>query len=74
LLRGRFLYVDDLVTAEPERSHGHGERLMRALVEEAGVQDCRTIVLDCGVANAGAHRFYFRSGMRITAFRFARDV
>lgn len=74
LLRGRFLYIDDLVTAEPERSHGHGERLMRVLEEEAGAQDCRTIVLDCGLANSGAHRFYFRSGMRITALRFARDV
>lgn len=74
LLRGRFLYVDDLATTASERSQQHGERLLRTLTEEAETQGCTAVVLDCGVANSGAHRFYFRAEMKITAFRFALDI
>src|SRR5215472_9451918 len=40
LIRGRFLYVDDLVTRAEERSRGHGERLLQALAEIARAEDC----------------------------------
>ncbi len=70
LIRGRHLYVDDLVTTAEERSRGHGERLFEALIAEACAQDCGWLVLDSGVNLAKAHRFYFRQRMTITAFRF----
>jgi len=31
-------------------------------------------VLDSGVDNVGAHRFYMRQGLDIRAFRFARAL
>lgn len=71
LIRGRFLYVDDLVTVADERSEGHGARLLDALGELARAQGCGWLMLDSGVALARAHRFYFRQGLAISAFRFA---
>lgn len=74
LVRGRFLYVDDLVTRNDERSRGHGERLLHALVAEARAAGCRTLVLDSGLDNRHAHRFYLRQRLDIRAFRFAMEL
>jgi len=35
---------------------------------------CHALVLDSGVDNVGAHRFYMRQGLDIRAFRFARAL
>ena len=74
LLRGRFLYVDDLVTRKDQRSRGHGERLLHALVAEARVAGCSALVLDSGLDNPQAHRFYLRHRLAIRAFRFALEL
>jgi ribosomal protein S18 acetylase RimI-like enzyme len=71
LIRGRHMYVDDLVTDASARSRGHGDLLFDALVAEARRQDCRCLVLDSGLDNGAAHRFYFRRRLTIAAFRFA---
>lgn len=73
LLRGRYLHVDELVTSEDVRSTGIGQRLLQALIEEARNLECQALVLECGLINARAHAFYFREGLRISAFRFAAD-
>jgi len=70
LMHGRHLYVDDLVTLESERARGHGERLFRFLVDAARAAGCEKVVLDTGLSNALAHRFYYRQGMLATALRF----
>jgi ribosomal protein S18 acetylase RimI-like enzyme len=70
LIRGRFLYVDDLVTDAAARSTGLGDRLFDALVAEARAQACRAFVLDSGVTNGAAHRFYFRKRMTASALHF----
>ena len=67
---GRVLYVDDLVTDEGERSHGHGAALLRWLRVQAEQEACAFLELDSGVQRAGAHRFYFREGLSITAYHF----
>jgi len=71
LIRGRFMYVDDLVTDAAERSRRHGDRLFDELVAEARRQQCRSLVLDSGIDNGAAHRFYFRRRMTVTALHFA---
>jgi GNAT superfamily N-acetyltransferase len=73
LLRGRYLHVDELVTAQDVRSIGIGERLLQALIDEARELDCQGLVLECGLMNSRAHAFYFREGLRISALRFAVD-
>jgi len=74
LAHGRFLYVDDLVTGEASRSAGHGKLLLRWLEDEARRADCGQIQLDSGVQRAEAHRFYFREGMSITSYHFAKAL
>jgi GNAT superfamily N-acetyltransferase len=73
LLRGRYLHVDELVTAEDVRSTGIGQRLLQVLIEEAHNLDCQALVLECGLGNARAHAFYFREGLHISALRFTVD-
>lgn len=68
---GRILYVDDLITDEAARSAGWGARLMDWLRWRAEAEGCAQLHLDSGVHRPGAHRFYFRHGMTITAFHFA---
>ncbi len=74
LADGRLLYVDDLVTNASERSRGYGSALLDWLVEYAKSQACSSVQLDSGVQRAGAHRFYFRKGMEISAFHFNLSV
>jgi GNAT superfamily N-acetyltransferase len=74
LATGKTLYVDDLVTREDRRSKGHGEILMRWLEDRARTAGCQTFSLDSGTQRTGAHRFYFRMGMVIPSFHFAKKL
>lgn len=68
---GRYMYVDDLVTDESERSRGHGARLFAWLVEQSRALGCAQLHLDSGVQRFRAHRFYLREGLNITSHHFA---
>ncbi len=71
---GRTLYVDDLVTDQDRRGRGHGERLMAYMEQVARDEGCETLALDSGTQRSGAHKFYFRQGLPITSFHFARKI
>ncbi len=71
---GRFLYVDDLVTAERWRSRRYGEQLEQHLRAVARAAGCEQIRLDSGVQRRRAHRFYFRHGYAIESFNFGRRL
>jgi ribosomal protein S18 acetylase RimI-like enzyme len=74
LIHGRFLYVDDLVTAEGSRGLGLGARLLDACTSEGRKLGCRRLVLDTALDNVLAHRFYYRQRMLARALRFSRDI
>lgn len=74
LIYGRFLYVDDLVTAEVRRGANLGARLLAELTDTARREDCARLVLDTGLANALAQRFYFRQGLLTSAMRFSKPL
>lgn len=74
LSRGRFVYVDDLITDSQARSSGYGKALLDWLMVYAKAQDCQLLDLDSGVHRFEAHRFYFRERMHIAAYHFARPV
>lgn len=74
LSRGRFLYVDDLVTDLSHRSKGYGSILLDWLVGYAKSQNCDCLELDSGVQRGEAHRFYFRKGMQISAYHFSLEI
>ena len=72
LVYGRFLYVDDLVAGEKTRGQGWGARLLERLTVYADQAECAKLVLDTGLANARAQRFYFREGLMTGAMRFGK--
>ncbi len=69
LMHGRFLYVDDLVTASDRRRSGLGARLLDHLKAEGRTHGCAKLVLDSGLDNGLAHRFYYRQGLLAAALR-----
>ena len=71
---GVHMYVDDLVTDATSRSGGIGNRLMEHLQQRARESACETITLDSGTQRQQAHKFYFREGMVITSFHFAKPL
>ena len=70
LVHGKFLYVDDLIADRSERSRGYGARLLDKLKDEGRALGCVKLVLDTGLDNCLAHRFYFRQGLLAQALRF----
>lgn len=71
LIYGRFLYVDDLITLDTARSARLGARLLDEAKAIARSQHCNRLVLDTGLANCLAQRFYFRQGLLSTALHFS---
>ena len=71
---GKYLFVDDLVTDDAERSKGHGEALLDWLVELARSHECRSLQLDSGVHRFAAHRFYLCQRMSISSHHFSLDL
>ena len=67
---GKFVYVDDLVSKEGERSKGYGGELFDWLVVYAREQGCDQFHLDSGVQRFAAHRFYLNRRMAIEAHHF----
>jgi len=67
---GKYLYVDDLVSTETDRSRGHGSAMFDWLVAYARSMQCDQLHLESGVQRFGAHRFYLRKGMNISSHHF----
>jgi len=74
LFSGKFLYVDDLVTREADRSRGYGSQLFDWLVEQAREHGCESLELDSGVQRFDAHRFYLLKRMNISPYHFRIKV
>ena len=74
LFSGKFIYVDDLVTREVDRSSGFGGQLLDWLIEQARKHGCEQLELDSGVQRFDAHRFYFAKRMKISSYHFAIKI
>jgi len=74
LIYGRFLYVDDLVVDATRRGGRWGARLLQALDGMAREAGCARLVLDTGLANALAQRFYFRQGLLSQGLHFSKNL
>jgi GNAT superfamily N-acetyltransferase len=71
LFYGKHLYVDDLVTADSERSKGYGKELLAWLRALAVENDCDAFHLDSGVQRKRAHEFYLREGLELNSYHFS---
>jgi GNAT superfamily N-acetyltransferase len=67
---GRYLYIDDLVSATRHRGKGLGAAMLAWLRQQARAEGCRYLHLDSGTQRLGAHKFYFCQGMSIGSFHF----
>ena len=74
LIYGRFLYIDDLVTTASVRSTGVGAALIQAVREEGYRHGCKQLILDTGLGNSLAQRFYFRQGLLSRALHFGQAL
>lgn len=68
---GKHIYVDDLVTAENQRSKGAGAKMIAWLKAHARQLGCNQLHLDSGVQRFAAHRFYLREGFNIASHHFS---
>ncbi len=71
---GRFIYVDDLVTAAAHRGRGHGGRMLDWLKQQARETGCDALHLDSGLQRLDAHRFYEAHHLPNTSLHFAWEV
>jgi GNAT superfamily N-acetyltransferase len=74
LAGGKYLEIEDLVTAADARSKGYGGELFDWLVAEASRVGCRQVRLVSNVRRVDAHRFYLRKGMAQEAHYFSINV
>lgn len=71
---GKYLEVEDLVTAESARSKGYGKALLHWLFDYAKRNGCEIVKLVSATHRVDAHRFYEREGMPKTAWFFAKAL
>jgi GNAT superfamily N-acetyltransferase len=71
---GLHMYVDDLVTDDARRSTGVGKALLDHLQDLARRAGCGKFTLDSGTQRTQAHKFYFREGMTVLGFHFAKPL
>jgi GNAT superfamily N-acetyltransferase len=74
LAGGRYLEIEDLVTADGERSRGYGGILFDWVADVAGRSGCLQVRLLSHVRRIDAHRFYLRKGMTQEALYFSLNV
>ncbi len=76
LVWGRHLYIEDVVTRADGRGRGHAQTLMEWVLDEARRTGCGQVHLNSGVGSnrRGAHRFYFNSGLQISAHHFSMEL
>ena len=76
LVWGRYLYIEDVVTRAAGRGRGHAPALMAWVLDEARRAGCGQVHLNSGVDSnrRSAHRFYFNSGMRVSAHHFSMEL
>lgn len=74
LAGGKYLEIEDLATAEGERSKGYGRELFDWLARHAEESGCDHIRLVSRVTRFSAHRFYLNRRMEIEAYYFSRRL
>lgn len=74
LAGGKYLEIEDLVTADGARSKGYGGELFDRIVELARSEGCDELRLMSNVTRYRAHRFYLNKRMKIQAYYFSMEI
>lgn len=73
-VRGRHVYVDDLVATEGSRSKGLGAELLKYAENVAKESGCKSLRLCTGVENELGIKFYLRNGWIQRAYAFSKKL
>ncbi|MBX9768781.1 MAG: GNAT family N-acetyltransferase [Bdellovibrionales bacterium] len=73
-VRGRHLYIDDLVSTETARSKGLGAELLTYAEKIAAEKGCRSLRLCTGVENTRGIEFYERNGWVRRAYAYTKKL
>lgn len=73
-VRGRHLYVDDLVTSAAVRSKGYGAELLQHAEHLARDESCQILRLCTGIENQGGIRFYERNGWVKRSYAYVKKI
>lgn len=73
-VRGKHVYVDDLVSSETVRSRGLGAALLKYAEQVAKEMNCRTLRLCTGVENDRGVKFYEKNGWTKRAFAYSKKL
>ncbi|WP_438864062.1 GNAT family N-acetyltransferase [Neptunicella sp.] len=71
---GKYLEIEELITADGNRSKGYGGQLFDWLVDFAKQRHCAQLRLVSGVSRQAAHQFYLNKGMKFEAKYFSIDI
>lgn len=73
-VRGKHVYIDDLVSTEKARSKGFGAELLKFAEEIAQMAGCKSLRLCTGIENERGARFYDRNGWTKRAFAYTKKL
>lgn len=73
-IRGRHIYIDDLVTDQNHQSNGLGAEVLRYAEDLALQNNCKTLRLCAGTENERGIQFYQRNGWTLRAHAFVKKI
>lgn len=73
-VRGKHLYIDDLVSTEKQRSKGFGALLLKQAEIIAKNMGCKTLRLCTGVENDRGKKFYEQNKWNLRAYAFTKKI
>ncbi len=73
-IRGRHLYIDDLVSSENMRSMGFGKELLKFAEKMADQSNCNVLRLCTGIDNNRGIKFYEDNDWTKKAFAFTKKM
>ena len=73
-VRGKHVYIDDLVSTEKARSRGLGAELLNFAEEIAQNSRCKSLRLCTGIENERGIKFYERNGWTKRAYAYTKKL
>ena len=73
-VRGKHLYIDDLISTEKFRSQGLGAKLLEFAQKRAQESGCKSLRLCTGIENTRAMKFYESNGWSKRSFVFIKKL
>ena len=73
-VRGKHVYIDDLVSTESARSQGLGAKLLAYADEIAKQNGCKSLRLCTGVENTRGSQFYEKNGWTKRAYAYTKKA